>query len=420
MKTPGFSVKHLLKVSSFTVAIVLFPLVGLALDVKDVPNPRQLNGTWVTDMAGILDQPTQTEINSIITQLEQKNGAEIAVVTVPETSPSASPKAFATALFKQWKIGKKSQNNGILFLISKGDRRVEIETGYGIEAILPNVEVGNIIDTKITPKFKQGDFKGGTLSGTKALIIALEKPSKSNQISSLSIAPNRQENPSGITPYTSTIATQPPTLSEEPNQNANGLWGLLVAGGLITTLGTIAVKSNQLKIEPEGNSRFKGGSRTCFCATCKKKMEKVDDSIIQATLSKPEQVAQQIGSLKFEGWKCPECSQQITETGYHRIAYQPRFNHFRECPTCAELTVTHTAQVLHHPTEYNEGRQLLIDKCHCCDYKIQWEETIPRLPPPPPPPPPSSSSSYDSGSSSSSGGSFGGGDSGGGGAGGSW
>lgn len=424
MKTIEFPVKHLLKVSSFTVAIVLFPLVGLALDVKDVPNPRQLNGTWVTDMAGILDQPTQSQINSIITQLEQKNGAEIAVVTVPETSPSDSPKAFATALFKYWKIGKKGRNNGILFLISKSDRRVEIETGYGIEVIIPDAKVGNIIESQITPKFKQGDFNGGTLAGTKALVAALEKPSASNQTAPLSIAPNRQENPSGIAPYTPTIATQLPTLSEEPNQNDNVLWGLLVAGGLITTLGTIAVKSNQLKIEPEGNSRFKGSSRTCFCATCKKKMEKVDDSIVQATLSKPEQVAQQIGSLKFEGWKCPECSQKLAGLEFHRVAYQPRLSHFRECPTCAELTVTHTARILHHPTEYSEGKQLLTDKCHCCDYKIQWEETIPRLPPPPPPSSGSSSSStssYDSSSSSSgSGGSFGGGDSGGGGAGGSW
>jgi uncharacterized protein len=423
MKTLKFPVKHLLKVSSFTVAIVLIPFTALAIDIKDVPNPRQLNGTWVTDMAGILDQPTESQINSIITQLEQKNGAEIAVVTVPETAPSASPKTFATALFKHWKIGKKGRNNGILLLISKGDRRVEIETGYGVEAILPNAQVSSIIDTEITPKFKKGDFNGGTLAGTKSLIVALENPASDNQTVPLSIAPNRQENPSEIPPKTLTIAAQPPTLSEEPTQTANGLLGLLLGGGLITAIGTIAYKSNRVEVEPEGNSRFKGSSRTCFCAACKKKMEKVDDSIIQATLSKPEQVAQKIGSLIFEGWKCPECSQQLAGLGFHRVAYQPRLSHFRECPTCAELTVTHTARILHHPTEYSEGKQLLTDKCHCCDYKIQWEETIPRLPPPPPP---SSGSSYDSGSSSSSssssgsGGSFGGGDSGGGGAGGSW
>jgi len=51
-----FQLKRLLKASPFTLAIVLFPCLGLALEVKDVPNPRQINGTWVTDMAGLLDQ----------------------------------------------------------------------------------------------------------------------------------------------------------------------------------------------------------------------------------------------------------------------------------------------------------------------------------------------------------------------------
>ncbi|MGB5961938.1 MAG: TPM domain-containing protein [Coleofasciculaceae cyanobacterium] len=418
MKTLKVPVKNLLKVSSFTVAIVLLPFAALALDIKDIPNPRQINGTWVTDMAGILDAPTESQINSIITQLEQKNGAEIAVVTVPETSPSVSPKAFATTLFNYWKIGKKGQNNGILLLISKGDRRVEIETGYGIEPILPNAEVSNIIDSKITPKFKQADFNGGTLAGTQALIVALEKPIVSNQSAPLPITTNIQEIPSSIIPNTSIRVTQPLIL-EEPSQNKNAPWGLLAASSLITAIGTIVYKYKRVKIEPEGESRFKGGSRKCFCATCKKKMEKVDDSIVQATLTKAEKVAQQIGSLKFEGWKCPQCSQQLTGLGFHRVSYQPRFSQFSECPTCQELTVKHTVQILQHPTESSTGKRLITYECHCCDYYTQIEQTIPRLPPPPPPSS-NSSNSIGSSSSSSGGSDFGGGSSGGGGAGGSW
>lgn len=76
------------------------------------------------------------------------------MVTVPETVPANSPKAFTTQLFNYWGIGKADQDNGVLFLVSTGDRRVEIETGYGIESILPDAQVGNIIDTKITPQLK--------------------------------------------------------------------------------------------------------------------------------------------------------------------------------------------------------------------------------------------------------------------------
>ena len=73
--------------------------------------------------------------------------------------------------FVQSPIGKAGQNNGVLLLISKGERRVEIETCYGVEGILPDARTGNI---EITPRFKQGDFDGGTLAGTKALVVALK------------------------------------------------------------------------------------------------------------------------------------------------------------------------------------------------------------------------------------------------------
>jgi uncharacterized protein len=167
--------------SSLCVAFFLVPCPGLALTVQEVPNPRQVSGGWVTDKAEILQPETETQLNQMIARLEAKNGAEIAVVTVPETAPAASPKEFTTNLFNYWKIGKKGQDNGVLFLISVKDRRVEIETGYGVEGILPDGKVGNIIETQITPRFRQKDFDGGTLAGTRAIIVSLE-PSLSKEL----------------------------------------------------------------------------------------------------------------------------------------------------------------------------------------------------------------------------------------------
>ncbi|MBE9116608.1 TPM domain-containing protein [Lusitaniella coriacea LEGE 07157] len=159
-------------------AIALFPPISHAVTVQEVPNPRESYGGWVTDMADILLNDTEDRLNRIISELEAKNGTEMAVVTVRETAPSPTPKAFATELFNTWGIGKKGENNGVLFLISKGDRRVEIETGYGIAEILPDVRVANIIETEIVPRFKQKDFDGGAIAGTEELatILAGESP----------------------------------------------------------------------------------------------------------------------------------------------------------------------------------------------------------------------------------------------------
>jgi uncharacterized protein len=174
MKISAFPVKHFISSSILGLAMCLISLPSQALTVEEVPNPQQISGGWVTDMAGILKPETEDQLNEMINRLEEKDGAEIAVVTVPETKPGTSPKAFATELFNYWHIGKKEQDNGILFLISKGDRRVEIETGNGMQTILPDAKVTELINTEMLPLFKKDDFDGGTLAGTRSVVIGLE------------------------------------------------------------------------------------------------------------------------------------------------------------------------------------------------------------------------------------------------------
>ena len=183
MKINSFTkVKKNILAGSLLFGVLLHPLSSSAITVEEIPNPRTTNGGWVSDTADILSDSTEAQLNQMISELEAKKGAEIAVVTVDKTSDSPSPKAFTTELFNYWSIGKKDVNNGVLYLISVGDRRVEIETGYGLTKILPDKKVKNIIDTQITPRYKQGNFDSGTLEGTKSIVNVLEKPISYDQI----------------------------------------------------------------------------------------------------------------------------------------------------------------------------------------------------------------------------------------------
>ncbi|MFO8039163.1 MAG: TPM domain-containing protein [Sodalinema sp.] len=155
--------------------MLLWPSVSHSLTVQEVPNPQQQYGGWVTDMAGVLSEETEQTLNQKISDLEAQNGTEIAVVTVRDTASEATPKAFATRLFNYWGVGKAEVNNGVLWLHSVGDRRIEIETGYGIENILPDAEVGEMINEVIIPEFREDNFDAGTLAGVEALITVLSE-----------------------------------------------------------------------------------------------------------------------------------------------------------------------------------------------------------------------------------------------------
>ena len=321
------------------------PATSLAVTVQEVPNPRQVNGGWVTDKANILSPDTEAKINQLISGLEAQNGSEIAVVTVPETAPAGTPKEFAHELFNYWKIGKAGQNNGVLLLISKGERRVEIETGYGVEGILPDARAGNIIQQEITPRFKQGDFDGGTLAGTKALVVALKADA-------LPTNPRADQ----------------PSLDADQQTPVGWLPGIGAGGVLLAFIG-YKMSRRPLFIKPEGRSRHHSNwelRRRLYCTACKQPMEKLDSTTLQSRLSKPEQVAQNLGSVSFEGWQCLNCRPHLTSQQIHIRASSVNKYRFRECLYCQELTVESTSQVLQSATEYSEGKRLITESCHCC------------------------------------------------------
>ncbi|MFP4099988.1 hypothetical protein [Coleofasciculus sp.] len=139
--------------------------------------------------------------------------------------------------------------------------------------------------------------------------------------------------------------------------------------------------------------------------------------MVPSFLTKPEKVAQDLGSVKFEGWECRPCSQKMRLRLIHVRAYVVDSRSYSQCPTCQELTAKHSETTIKSPTEYSTGERRIIDDCKCCDYYKEKTETLARLTSTSDS---SSSNSSSSDSSSSSSSDFGGGDSGGGGAGGDW
>lgn len=142
---------------------------ALALTPTDLPNPRQTTGTWVVDQADILTPATETRLNQQIEQLEQDTSTEIAVVTVPGLEPEPSLQDLGKALFNHWGIGKAGLDNGILLLVSRSDRQVNITLGNGLVAVVSPSDLDGILAEAMLPRFRAKDFDAGVVAGTTAL-----------------------------------------------------------------------------------------------------------------------------------------------------------------------------------------------------------------------------------------------------------
>lgn len=124
---------------------------------------------YVNDYADIISDATEQQINQELQQFEASTTIEVVVATVPSLNgDDVAP--FANTLFREWGIGKKETNNGVLLLIAPHERKLRIEVGYGLEGVLTDLQSGFIIDNIITPEFKANNYDSGIMNGVDAIL----------------------------------------------------------------------------------------------------------------------------------------------------------------------------------------------------------------------------------------------------------
>jgi uncharacterized protein len=140
---------------SIRVAIILLAL-PLLLAAEPVSQLRPTD--YVNDFAHVLNQTTIAQLDNICQQLDQKAHAQIAVVTINSLDAS-DIESYAVALYKQWGIGSKATDHGVLILLAVQDHKYRIEVGYGLEPILTDGKVGSF-GREAVPLLRQNDYNG--------------------------------------------------------------------------------------------------------------------------------------------------------------------------------------------------------------------------------------------------------------------
>lgn len=152
-----------------TIAFLCFFSSVFALDINNLNYYGRVN-----DFANIIDTISEEKINLIIDELERKTSAEIAVVTL-DSLEDENIEDFANRLFEKWGIGKKGKNNGVLILVAFKEKKIRIETGYGIEGIIPDAKAGRIIREIMAPLFREGKFGEGILNAVYVISQEIAK-----------------------------------------------------------------------------------------------------------------------------------------------------------------------------------------------------------------------------------------------------
>jgi uncharacterized protein len=147
-------------------------LLTLAVSPAAEPVKQLKPVNYVSDFAQALDANTTARLNELCRQINEKAKAQIAVVTI-HSLDGRDVEGYAVDLFKQWGVGSKATNRGVLILYAMDDHKSRIEVGYGLEPILPDGKVGGF-QREAIPLMRQGDSSGALLlvTGRVADVIA--------------------------------------------------------------------------------------------------------------------------------------------------------------------------------------------------------------------------------------------------------
>jgi len=168
---------------------LLMPCASVAA-LSPQPLPTGINA-YVMDQAGMLDPEMEQKLTAFLRQFEHSDSTQVVVVTVPSLQ-GREISEYSIELATNSGLGQKKLDNGVLLLVARAERKVRIEVGKGLEGELTDLRAGRIIDTEITPLFKQGRFAAGIAAGVEAIVASIR-----GEYSGAGADKNKERNPFG-------------------------------------------------------------------------------------------------------------------------------------------------------------------------------------------------------------------------------
>lgn len=363
--------------------LVLVWLPAAALTTKDIDNVHVADRTrFVSDMAGAMSASARSRADSLLQSIWRQTSAEPIVVIVPSLD-GEDIDDFATRLFSDWGIGKDDRDNGVLMLISIGDRKAVIRTGYGTEGILPDVVCGRIIRNEMAPRFREDDYAGGILASLQTMQAAMTSDEARAELMS------DKANDAAADDF-------------DADKAFDIYWKICVALGFLGLLAVIIAYFGVRKLPTSrAYATFENTrlgllvasflSLGCLfpayflmlafqrhirlhkrlCPHCHARMLRVDEDNDNAYLTASQDTEERLDSVDYDVWLCPDCG----ETDI--IPYVNPKKNYTECPSChARACTLVNRRTILAPTTRREGRGIEEYVCLNCRRRYEKPYTI--------------------------------------------
>lgn len=341
---------------------------------------------YVSDPAGLMSAEAKMKVNDMLYRLRQQTSVE-AVVAIPPSIGDTPIEDWSEQLFTLWGIGKKDNDNGVLLVIAPEQRKARIQTGYGMEGVLPDIACRNIIDQEIIPNMRANNLDAAVAGACSLIVGAATDPEAAAELKS-GEADNYSDRSEMLSPdilwkYARIVAT------------AVFIFALIV---FIRNMFAVKGLDNYHKAEKWRaslslfiwTSIFSMGSGLIFllgafllyrsyrtrrrkCPTCGTRMRRLSENEDNELLSASQDFEENLDTVDYDVWECPKCGT------IERFAFKKKQMKYTECPDCHTIAMCKIGDRTIQPaTTRSKGIGESIYECQFCHHQRRSRFVIPK------------------------------------------
>lgn len=353
----------------------------------DIANPNIADRReYVADPGNLMSPGAKARVNQRLYQLRQATSAEVAVAVVPSIG-DLPIEDFSEQLFTDWGLGKSDKDNGVLVVIAMDQKRARIQTGYGVEGVLPDISAKKIISNAIVPYMREGNLDGAVDASTEAIAKVMTDPVAAEELKS-----SQRD-----------AWEQPKTLDKSFFMTFLGyvivLFGLIAFGMFIFDLRNAAkTKDRYTKAMVWHNHRTaywvlalcsvgiglipallaewlyrRARNKPIKCQVCGTEMHKLDEVHDNEKLDSAQDLEERLNTVDYDVWECPKCG------SVEKFPFKVKQMKYTECPNCHTIAMClvrdHT---LVPATTRRDGVGEQEFECQYCHYQKNRRYKIPR------------------------------------------